>query len=1074
MSSRRPPRPRAIRRSWVKIGFEWTASTRASFYELEVSDGSQQLHCYTNHTSWAPYNDRLDPATTPPIDQQPGGCELWDYNWKPGVTYRWRVRGWDRDQAEENPAKGYGVWSNGGDYQAFRFDPTTPTITSPGDGATVETPNLQWTAVPTADHYVVTVVDNNGAVTDNAVTTYATSYSPTTLDPANGPFIWSVQAVDHDGLTSTVQERTFSLVPPASPTSTLSLTSPASGSSSLRMPALTWSPVTDATSYTLRYWKTADGAGTATVVATPYTSFSPADLPQAGTGYSWRVQAFDLDGQSLGTSATRTFTISALPLVVPGTDYLAPDKCTDLSSCPTIPDTPTMRWSPVANATHYVVTIANDPNFTNKVSSYSTEYTSLTPRESLKDSQAGKAYYWFVQACTYNGCGPDSGSSTRANASSFRKYSDPVSINSPADDNAQSTSDDAHDQITFDWADFHSTATAGSTQEPRDYHLVVSTDPNFVDGATVDELTVDATRYTASDRLYPDGPLYWRVQAVDNSDNKLTWSPTRTIRKVLTAPTPSYPANDAIVHDVPYLSWTPTQFAAGYEVQLSPNGDTNFSEPVVDAFAGDTEFSAASPLVGLSADEYAWRVRAIDAHGNRGAWSSSPISTFTLSLDPPLLTAPDAGRTVRPIAAVFQWAAVTGAAKYLWQLSTTSSFSSVVAQQETQMAAWSPRDLVEDGAYYWRVRALDAAGNLLSTSSARSVAFSATVPVATVTTANPWTIRGPVGATFSKPVTGVDGSSFKVYVNGTTTEAPGAVNVIDSTHASWTPSASLVPGQSYDIKLSGAIEDTAGNSLVATSTTRRVYTAVQNSDAGFTEHWDRASSSAASGGSYDASSLAGSTTTLAFTGTRVSIVGVQTKAGGYADVYLDNRLVTSNVSFYASASLYQRTVWSKSGLLSGAHTLKVVVKGTKYRLATGTRVLLDRFDVNGTTRVEQTAATVTQTLRRAATTAASGGSYDYATHATSGFAGTRAWFGAKLRGRKISVVGFKSASSGTAAIYVDGKFLANVSLRYKSTVKATLFTSGTLSDSVHSVQIFVNGTSTGSGSTVGIDYISAT
>ncbi len=1049
-----------------QIGFEWSASSRAAFYELEVFDGSRVLNCYTNHTRWTPYDDRVDAATP-----QPGDCALWGYEWKPGVTYRWRVRGWDRDQQDENPGKGFGVWSNDGDYLAFRFDPTNPTVTAPSDGASVESPNLQWQAVSTADHYLVTVVDANGGV--DGYLTYATSYSPTTLDPASGPFTWSVQAVDHYGLTSRLQEHTFSLVPPASPGSSIALTSPAPGASSLRMPAMTWSPVTDATSYTLRYWKTADGAGSASVITTPYTSFTPAELTQSGTGYSWRVQAFDFDGYSKGTSSTRTFTVGVTPLVVPGSDYLGPDKCINLSSCPTIPDTPTLRWSPLADATHYLVTIANDQNFTNKVSSYLTQYTSLTPRESLKDSQAGKAYYWFVQACTYNVCGPDSGSSARANASSFRKYSDPVSLNSPAPDDAQSTADDAHDQITFDWADFHTTASPGSTQEPRDYHLVVSTDPNFIEGATVDEVTVDATRYTASDRLYPDGPLYWRVQAIDNSDNKLTWSPMRAIQKVIPAPTPSYPAHGAIVKNVPYLSWTPTQFAAAYEVQISANGDTNFSDPIVNAFSGDTEFSATSPLVGLPADDYAWRVRSIDGYGNRGAWSSSPVSQFKLSIDPPVLTAPDAGRTVRPTTAVFQWDGVTGAAKYLWQLSTTSSFSSVAAEQETQLAAWSPREQIEDGTYHWRVRALDAAGHLLSTSTSRSVAFSSTAPTVNITTATSWTVRGPVSATFSKPVTGVDESSFKVYVNGTTSEVPGVVKVVDTTRASWTPSAALVPGQSYDIKLSAAIEDAAGNPLVASSTTRRVYTLVQNGDAAFSAHWDRASSGSASGGTYDVASLASTSTSLAFTGTRVSIVGIQTRSGGYADVYLDNKLVRSNLSFYSSAARFQVALWSASGLASASHTLKVVVKGTRPASSTGTLVMLDRFEVDGT-RIEQTAAAVTQGFRRHATTAASGGTYDYAQHKSASFSGTRAWFGTTLRGRKISVVGFKSPSSGTATIYVDGKNVGTVNLRYKSTVRATLLTTGTLSDTVHSVKIFVNGTSTGTGSTVGIDYVTTT
>ena len=42
---------------------------------------------------------------------------------------------------------------------------------------------------------------------------------------------------------------------------------------------------------------------------------------------------------------------------------------------------------------------------------------------------------------------------------------------------------------------------------------------------------VDQPTYTAADRLYPEGPLYWRVQPIDANGNALGWSTARTFTK---------------------------------------------------------------------------------------------------------------------------------------------------------------------------------------------------------------------------------------------------------------------------------------------------------------------------------------------------------------------------------------------------------------------------------------------------------------------------------------------------------------------------------------------------------------
>ena len=60
----------------------------------------------------------------------------------------------------------------------------------------------------------------------------------------------------------------------------------------------------------------------------------------------------------------------------------------------------------------------------------------------------------------------------------------------------------------------------------------------------IDDKIVDQATYTAYDRTYPEGTLYWRVQAIDGEGNGLTWSPARTLTKSSPAPVLSAPVDD--------------------------------------------------------------------------------------------------------------------------------------------------------------------------------------------------------------------------------------------------------------------------------------------------------------------------------------------------------------------------------------------------------------------------------------------------------------------------------------------------------------------------------------------------
>ena len=341
------------------------------------------------------------------------------------------------------------------------------------------------------------------------------------------------------------------------------------------------------------------------------------------------VEAFNASNVLIASSSTvRTFVIKAPDLMVTG-GYTSPAKCLPASPCSPITDTPTLTWNSIPGALVYRVYIANDPNFTNIYRTYDTVFTELTPRKSFLDNQANQAFYWFVRPLRSNNTGRFD-SEAQVNASAFQKRSQGIALATPAG------SASVGDELTFTWADFLQTNQGllpAVTQEAKQYRIETSLVADFA--SIYETATVDQTTFTSYGKTYPEGPVYWRVQALDASGNALTFSSARLVTKASLPVTQTYPANTAVVPGVPYLQWEPRSYAATYDVYLDT--DVNFSSPITDN-TSMTAWAYTNPLAGGT---YYWKVRAKDADGRAGPWST----TRSFSLDPaaPTLTSPANG-----------------------------------------------------------------------------------------------------------------------------------------------------------------------------------------------------------------------------------------------------------------------------------------------------------------------------------------------------------------------------------------------------------------------------------------------
>ena len=270
--------------------------------------------------------------------------------------------------------------------------------------------------------------------------------------------------------------------------------------------------------------------------------------------------------------------------------------------------------------------------------------------------------------------------------------------------------------VTFDWDDYlehQSGACRGppgsaDRRRPSSTGLQVSASATF--SPLIDEVEVNQSTYTASDRLYPEGTLFWRVQAIDADDNSLSWSSPRTFVKQ-SRPVPLVtPVDEARGSGTQQLTWAAQPFASAYELQVNKDGDANFSD-ITKLFANKTVKQVGyvwdSP-VPASDQPYWWRVRRKDASGNLGPWST-PRSFVSTGLVPSL-TEP-AADTVQPNnGPLFTWERVSGAATYLLEVRPTGA-GTALPTVTTPANAWATVKAMAPGAWQWRVTARDNASS---------------------------------------------------------------------------------------------------------------------------------------------------------------------------------------------------------------------------------------------------------------------------------------------------------------------------------------------------------------------------
>lgn len=1009
--------------------FSWDPVARAQYYEIQI--GTDQnftavgsyVTCRTDHRQWTAF-----------LDGPKYKCNL-HFG---GARYFWRVRG-----VSSKPY--FGDWSLP---KSFYFGyPSTVTVTGPANGSTVETPALSWLPVTGFNKYRVQY-RKSGAATMTTQDVFATSFTlPVDPATAGGLYYWTVQTLDADNTMGAVPlvESSFTLQAPQTPQATLAAIGP-DGGSYVDMPAMSWTPLTGASSYAVYYRGVGAPAYLALKTGLKTTSYTSTAEPLGAGDFEWFVQALDSNGATLQVSAVLTFTV-----VEPGrVTYTGPTNCLT-APCSNNTDTPTLSWQPVPYAHKYIVHLATDANFANPLPDHVTQHTTITFPEQLPDNQAGQSYYWYVQVCkSASVCGPFQDGNLATYEASFRKATPGVVLLSPGP--GATVGDDPH----FAWQQYVDTDPTASPA--KQYRLQVSSDSGFA--TLVDNVTLDQTTYTPFAKEYQDGTYYWRVQALDAENQLLTFSEPRTFVK-----SSAVPALDAVstTTPLPTLTWEALGYVGGYRVEVYPGLTTN----VTPAVAVTNKLPAWTPATSLDKGTYTWRVAKLDASGNRGPWSST--STFDVALPAPALSSPADGAQLTTDDLLFSWSlASSSVAAYRFESSVASTFTTPFESQVVTGTSWAPaaKRYADGTTYYWRVSALDNSNHVLATSPAWSFVKDTVPPTVTaVTPTAEVPLAGPFTVAFSEPVQGVSSATLKVYPQGSPSlVVTGVVTPsADGRSATFKPSALLVPGGVYTVSLGSGITDAGGNALAAVTFNRRAATVVDSAVPAVTEFWDGDSSSYANGGTYATSRLAGATMTFTFSGTSTSLVATRTPLGGYGTVQLDARTPVT-VSFYRSSTAYKQVVWSATGLTSGTHTVRVRVLGTRPSASSSTYVYVDAF-TNGASVVQETSSAVRHGFSRSGTSSAYGGSYDRELVDPSGDTGGKPEYRMTFRGTGIDVYAVRGVACGRVRVLVDNVSKGDFDLYSSSTLyNSKVFGLTGLAAGTHTVRLLVIGTKNASSS----------
>ena len=548
-----------------------------------------------------------------------------------------------------------------------------PTVTGGNDAQ--GRPTLKWNAVTGAAKYEVYRARSRSGEYIKYSTVTGTSYTNISYIENGNTYYYKVRALDANGTAgawSSIVSVTYKQTLPA-PTVT-------GGNDAQGRPTLKWNAVTGAAKYEVYRARSQNGdyIKYSTVTGTSYTNTS---YIENGNTYYYKVRALKSDGTAGAWSSivavTYKQTLSA-PTVTGGNDSQG---------------RPTLKWDKVAGAAKYEVYRARSRS--GEYIKYSTVTgTSYTNTSYIED---GNTYYYKVRALKSDGT---AGAWSSIVSVTYRAASTGT-LSAPT----VTGGNDSQGRPTLKW-----NAVSGAAK----YEVYRARSKN---GDYIKYSTVTGTSYTNTSYIENGNTYYYKVRALDANGTAGAWSSivAVTYKQTLSAPSVTG-GNDS--QGRPTLKWNAVSGAAKYEVYRarSKNG-----EYIKYSTVTGTSYTNISYIE--NGNTYYYKVRALDANGTAGAWSSIVSVTYraasTGTLSAPTVTGGNDSQG-RP---TLKWNAVSGAAKYEVYRARSRS-GEYIKYSTVTGTSYTNTSYIEDGnTYYYKVRALKSDGTAGAWSSIVSVTY---------------------------------------------------------------------------------------------------------------------------------------------------------------------------------------------------------------------------------------------------------------------------------------------------------------------------------------------------------------
>ena len=642
--------------------FAWQSDPNATYY----------LMCLQTVSSGDCENNNLHRAASSAF--RPGGVAAGSYFWK--------VRGCDLfDRCSDWSAERQVVFTLTQPARPMQLKPAYSAVFNKEYFDTHNSIELTWEPIPNADSYILNWTYDpanwNQHVLDS-LTTNTADWEETNPD---GVIYWRVAGKNPNyddpakRLWSETRIFTVDRVAPQAP----DRLNPQSSAAVIGSPELNWqSPGADRFMVAV-YHESEAPENLAFVLSN--TAVNSLKLPALPDGdYLWAVKAGDTTG-NWSDFATETFTITE---AVPDQPVLTQPANKHLTRFPAVRFT----WQASPFAERYKIQIATTNNFANPV-------LDETLVDTIQETYLPDGvYYWRVRGIN------------RAALPGAWSTVQMVTVNSQPLA-APSLSSPGNGAILANVPVLSWKAVPGAIS----YRVTINDHRNELNFRTIYDLTKPSVQPAF---LKPNTTYTWDVRAVDAAGNEsprsrsFTFSIGKALPGKITLLTP---ANNTLLGEKdPNLinfTWKADANAAFYQLEYSSDLTFTAWKDLTEIKAPQTSLEAYRPYDGVKF----WRVRAVNADGVAGAWST--VYRFTRDITPPqapLHKNPVADAIVTGIP-TFNWSPSAEAVRYQVQVVSTSDPQVVVHQSSILKTVSYKPAYLEAGQYGWQIRAVDAAGN---------------------------------------------------------------------------------------------------------------------------------------------------------------------------------------------------------------------------------------------------------------------------------------------------------------------------------------------------------------------------